>query len=237
MFKTLNEAKEHFDALTTKQASVQATLKEDEEGSVQAVFSVFDVLDSDGDIVLASAFQEGQEVAMVFAHDWKGKAIGKGVIRVQAGQAVFDGKFFMDTFDGVEAYKTVKNMGTLQEWSWGFKVTDFEIVEDDNSPYGYKRIIKGTEVYEVSPVLIGANRKTRTLAIKSDNEDLRAIIREEIKRFLEASEEEKEADSLKTLTEESTIEQESEEKSNETLSEALREVARYELQRYEEVYH
>ena len=43
---------------------------------------------------------------------------------VQEKQGVFDGGFFLETDAGLEAYKTVKAMGTLQEWSWGFRVVD-----------------------------------------------------------------------------------------------------------------
>lgn len=222
---------------------------DDETGSIEAAFSVFDVLDSDGDIVLSSAFKNGQQVAMVWGHNWGSRPIGKGTIRVESDRAILDGKFFLDTFDGSEAYKTVKNMGDLQEWSWGFKVKDYEIEEDDNSPFGYKRIIKDTEVYEVSPVLIGANRQTETLAIKSDSNELRelisSIVREELKTILsEESENEstEENTSLKNLTEEGIIyteeEEESEKETHEDIqSKARREVAKYQVMRYEEVLH
>jgi hypothetical protein len=86
------------------------------------------------------------------------------VIQTTATEAVFSGNFFMDTSAGQEAYKTVKAMGDLQEWSWGFHTvkSTWEEIEQDMI-----RHLVETEVYEVSPVLKGAGIGTRTLAIKS----------------------------------------------------------------------
>ncbi len=139
------------------------TLKADgEPGQVTAVFSTFDVVDSDNDIVLATALSNGQQVPMTWAHRWE-MPIGKGVILVQEKQAVFDGQFFLETEAGLEAYKTVKAMGTLQEWSWGFRVKEAGYEQRGDQ---WIRVIKQAEVYEVSPVLVGAGVGTYTLGIK-----------------------------------------------------------------------
>lgn len=143
------------------------------EGAVEAIFSTFGVIDSDNDIVLASAFTAGQQVPMVWAHDWQ-RPVGKGSVRVERDRAVLDGQFFLDTTAGLDAYRTVKAMGDLQEWSWGFRVTDADYGEQDGTPVRY---IKGAELYEVSPVLVGANRDTATLAIKAAAQRAKAAIR------------------------------------------------------------
>jgi HK97 family phage prohead protease len=146
-----------------KRIQAPLSLKADgSEGSVQAVFSTFDVVDKGGDVVLASAFTHGQEVPMTWAHQWD-MPIGKGVVLVEPGRALFDGAFFMDTQAGQEAYKTVRAMGSLQEWSWGFRVTDaaFEQRGDE-----FIRLIKKAQLFEVSPVLVGEGENTFTLGIK-----------------------------------------------------------------------
>src|SRR3990167_3668229 len=84
-------------------------VKDDGAGTVQSAFSVFNVIDSDGDVVKPSAFKDGQEVPMVWSHKWDAP-IGKGTVHVGRKQATFDGHFFLDTQAGLEAYKTVKNM-------------------------------------------------------------------------------------------------------------------------------
>ena len=145
-------------------AQAQLKTEGDDAGLVSAVFSTFDVPDLDGDIVKASAFQDGEEIAMTWAHNWD-QLIGKGVVRVDSKQARFDGGFFMDTAMGLDKFKTVKAMGDLQEWSWGFRVMKAEPVTIDGVTF---RVITDTKRFEVSPVLKGAGIGTYTQSIKSN---------------------------------------------------------------------
>ena len=160
-----------------KKIHVEFKEKDGVEGKVRAVFSLFDDIDSDGDVVLPSAIKSGfdpvnDEVPMVWAHQWD-KPIGRGKIVKDDSKAVFDGEFFMDTESGNEAYKLVKNMGNLQQWSFGFRVNDSEYgkFKKDNTEETEVRYLKDLSVYEVSPVLVGANQETFTMAIKSQNQD------------------------------------------------------------------
>lgn len=139
----------------------------DEVGSFKAVFSAFDVEDLDGDITMKDAFTKGQEVRICqWGHQWGDLPVGKGVIDFDDGEAWVDAKFFMDTQAGQETHKTVKNLGALQEWSYGFKVLD-QAPETRNGKE--VNILKKLDVFEVSPVLLGAGIGTRTDAIKSRN--------------------------------------------------------------------
>ena len=144
---------------------------DDEKGSVEAVFSVFNNIDTDGDVVLPGAVKSGfkdNQVPMVFAHKWD-QPIGKGVIESDDEKATFRGTFFMDTEAGKEAYHLAKGMGELQEWSFGFRINDSEMKEfkSEDGDEISARFLKDLTVFEVSPVLVGANRETYTLAIKS----------------------------------------------------------------------
>lgn len=136
----------------------------DGAGTISAVFSTFNTIDSDGDVVMPSAFTEGQEVPLTWSHDWS-NPVGKGIVRVQPDRAVFEGQFWLDTTDGEQAYRKVKNAGSLQEFSWGFRVLESEPGTFEERAV---RFIKRAEVFEVSPVLVGANRDTYTLDIKAD---------------------------------------------------------------------
>jgi HK97 family phage prohead protease len=145
------------------------------EGKVSAVFSVFNEIDSDGDVVLPKSIRSGygdKGVVMCWGHDWK-HIIGKGVIRNEENQAVFHGEFNMNTTAGKEAYETVKAMGDIQQWSFGFEVNDSErgmFTKDGQETE--VRFLKDVKVWEVSPVLVGANQNTHTLAVKEkDLED------------------------------------------------------------------
>src|SRR5215207_2519951 len=141
----------------------------DEEGRVLAAVSIFNMIDGDGDVVLPSFFTDGQPVKMAaWGHNWGHLAPGKGVIHVEPECAIFDGEFFLDTTHGLEHYRTVKRLGDLQEWSFGFKVLEAEPGELEGKRV---RFLTRGQIYEVSPVLIGANRETETLAIKAGQSD------------------------------------------------------------------
>ena len=89
--------------------------------------------------------------------------MGKGIVELAGNEVRLVGQFFLDTARGREAYQTVKAMGTLQEWSWGFRATD---VRHETRNGKRVRVIVGAEVYEVSPVLVGAGNGTATLTLK-----------------------------------------------------------------------
>ena len=151
----------------------------DESGQVEAVFSLFNSIDSDGDVVMPGAVKSGfknNQVPMVWSHKWD-MPIGKGTITQDDSKAVFKGEFFMDTESGKEAYNLVKNMGDMQQWSFGYKVNDSEYdkAKDKEGKTTNARYLKDLTVYEVSPVLVGANQDTYTLAIKSNTELLKEI--------------------------------------------------------------
>ena len=155
--------------------SIEFKTTDDEKGSVEAVFSVFNNVDTDGDVVLPGSIKSGfkdNQVPMVFAHKWD-QPIGKGVITSDDSKATFRGSFFMETEAGREAYNLAKEMGDLQEWSFGFRINDYEsgkFKKDGMEDEIDVRFLKDLEVFEVSPVLVGANRQTYTLAIKSGEE-------------------------------------------------------------------
>jgi HK97 family phage prohead protease len=153
------------DPKQTKYVSTKAELKTDEgegQGKLRATFSTFDVIDRDGDVVKRSAIQNGVEVPMVWAHQWD-RPIGKGVVKVGREHAIFDGQLWLDTDDGVQAFRKIKNAGPLQEYSWGFQINEWSYGQQDEKDV---RIITGAEIFEVSPVLVGSNRETGTLSIK-----------------------------------------------------------------------
>jgi len=164
--------------MNNESKNIDIELKDD-SGQVEAVFSIFNSLDSDGDVVMPGAVKSGfknNQVPMVWSHKWD-MPIGKGTINQDNDKAVFKGEFFMDTESGKEAYNLVKNMGDMQQWSFGYKVDDSEYAkaEDRDGDDINARYLKDLTVYEVSPVLVGANQDTYTLAIKSNTELLKEI--------------------------------------------------------------
>ncbi len=163
--------------------NIDFQVDEESEGKVSAVFSVFNNLDSDGDVVVPGAIKSKWDsgmVPMVWAHKWD-MPIGKGYIKEDGDKATFVGEFFMDTDSGQEAYKLVKNMGELQQWSFGYRVNDAEhgkFKERGNDDQVEARYLKSLTVFEVSPVLVGANQETYTMAIKSNNDLVEAFVKD-----------------------------------------------------------
>ena len=150
---------------------------DEEAGTVEAVFSVFNEVDSDGDVVLPKSIRSGygdKGVAMVWGHDWK-NIIGKGKIIQDDDKAVFKGSFNLNTNAGKEAYETVKAMSDLQQWSFGFEVLDSEVgmFQKDGAEEKEVRYLKDLKVWEVSPVMVGANQNTGTVVLKNleENDD------------------------------------------------------------------
>lgn len=148
---------------------------DEEAGTVEAVFSVFNEVDSDGDVVLPKSIRSGygdKGVAMVWGHDWK-NIIGKGKIIQDDDKAVFKGSFNLNTNAGKEAYETVKAMSDLQQWSFGFEVLDSEVgmFQKDGGEEKEVRYLKDLKVWEVSPVMVGANQNTGTVMLKNLEEN------------------------------------------------------------------
>jgi phage head maturation protease len=141
-------------------------VKSADAGQVTAVFSTFDVLDSDGDITLKGAFTEGAEAPIsAYGHtSWGGALpVGKARLRTSGKEAILDGQFFMDTTHGRDAFLTVKQLGGLGQWSYGYRVLDASFGEVNGQDVRY---LKSLAVDEFSPVLVGAGVNTRTLATK-----------------------------------------------------------------------
>ncbi len=154
--------------MTDRKSFSPPDIKLEESGEVTVAFSRFDVLDSDNDVTRSGSVPDGKTVAMSeFGHSsWDSALpIGKGVLSEMGDLGVFSGAFFLDTEQGRNGYQTVKAMGDLQEWSYGYVVLDSNDIAFEGKA---AREITSLDIFEVSPVLKGAGVGTHTLAIKSD---------------------------------------------------------------------
>lgn len=155
---------------------VEFKASSDETGEFSAVFATLNVIDKDGDVTVNGAFKQGQEVLIsAYQHtSWQGALnVGRGVIREDGEEAIVDGKFYIDTQHGLDAYRTVKQNGNLQQWSYGF---DTMASEPGTMAGRNVQFLKELDTHEVSPVLIGAGVNTRTLAVKSLTEGVVAPV-------------------------------------------------------------
>jgi hypothetical protein len=163
------EAAEKRRAMNGTKSLTGVKIKDAEKGEVEAVFSTFHVKDSDGDVTLPDAFEDGQPVALgAYGHGsylYGAPPVGKGVIRNGDTEAVLAGQFFLNTQAGREMFETVKELGPLQEWSFSYDILESEDGEVDGEKV---QVLKKLKVHEVSPVLLGAGVNTRTLAVKKE---------------------------------------------------------------------
>lgn len=150
-----------------KKSLVGFEIKDETKGEVKAVFATLNVEDKDRDVTKPGAFTNGQPV-VISAYDhksWDGALpVGKGMIHEVGNQAVFEGKFFLNTTGGRDTFNTVKELGDQCEWSYGYNVDDSEPGTHEGKSV---RILKKMTVFEVSPVLRGAGEGTRTLSAKA----------------------------------------------------------------------
>lgn len=165
----MNEELKRPDDLSFKNAPIE--LKEDGDTRyIEAVFSLFDTIDSDNDVTKANSLRSGytgNKVPLVWNHDWS-KVIGRGVIETDNQKAVFKG-YFLNTEAGKEAYETVKAMQDMQQFSYGFQVmksTKGTHIDSKGEEVPV-RVLEDVKVWEVSPVLVGSQQNSFVQALKS----------------------------------------------------------------------
>jgi HK97 family phage prohead protease len=165
----MNEELKRPDDLSFKNAPIE--LKEDGDTRyIEAVFSLFETIDSDNDVTKANALRSGytgNKVPLVWNHDWS-KVIGRGIIETDNQKAVFKG-YFLNTEAGKEAYETVKAMQDMQQFSYGFQVmksTKGTHIDSKGEEVPV-RVLEDVKVWEVSPVLVGAQQNSFVQALKS----------------------------------------------------------------------
>jgi hypothetical protein len=156
-------------------------LETSEAGSLTALFAPYLSVDRQKDVTLPGAFGDQQVLISAYGHtSWDGALpVGKGRIYDGVAGGEFEGAFFLDTFSGLETYKTVKNVGDLQEFSYSLPEIESELRGlrelqreypalrlNGHDPTETVRVLKKIRVNEISPVLLGAGIGTRTISIK-----------------------------------------------------------------------
>lgn len=140
-------------------------LKQGDEGAVVALFSTYDVIDHDGDIVLPGAFEAGKEVPIgAWGHDMRSLPVGKGRIVDGSDGARLDGRLFLEASGGQDTYVTLKGLGEIAEWSYIYDVIESEL---DNRNGQDVRLLQKLDVWSVDPVLRGAGIGTQTEMVKT----------------------------------------------------------------------
>lgn len=166
----------------TEYKASQGQINIDEaQGIVEAFVAGIGNKDSVGDIIVTGAFAESlkrRKPRVVWGHDWN-SPIGKVLdiyevprtdqrLPAKMRNAGIGGLYVRVQFNlkserGRQAFADVSFFGEEQEWSIGYKTLDA-----DFDPQRNANVLKKVELYEVSPVLHGANQLTGTISIKAD---------------------------------------------------------------------
>jgi len=151
--------------MTEYKAGPAHELKLDDKGTIEAAFAQLNVIDADGDVTLPGAFPSKEVPMSAYGHtSWDGALpVGKGTISEEGDWAVFKGQMFLDTTAGRDAHATLKGLGPLAEFSYGYEPTDFSFGEQAGQKVRYLKLL---DVFEVSNVLRGAGVGTHLRALK-----------------------------------------------------------------------
>jgi phage head maturation protease len=131
--------------------------------TVSAMFSVYSVIDKDDDVILPGAIGNRDVVISAYNHSSWGPylPVGKGAITTSSAGATVNATFFKSRA-AVDTLEVIRELGPLQQWSFGFDVLDREQGEFQGQRV---RFLKSLDVFEVSPVLCGANDRAHTVSV------------------------------------------------------------------------
>jgi hypothetical protein len=93
-----------------KRLTTKIRVKDAAQGLVEAVFSTFNVIDSDGDVTLPGAIEDGTPIRVsASGHmSWDGAPpVGRGAIKTTNEEAIAELRFFLKTEAGRETFDFV----------------------------------------------------------------------------------------------------------------------------------
>lgn len=157
-------------------AQVKAADEGEPDGTFSAIVAAYNT-DSGGDRIVPGAFQKsldrwaesGNPIPIVWAHQHTDAFAHIGGISEAAetddGLVVKGVLDIEDNPTAKQVYRLIKG-GRINNYSFAYDVNDSEQAKSDDES-GAKVLLKELEIFEAGPCLVGMNRDTRTLAVKS----------------------------------------------------------------------
>jgi hypothetical protein len=146
-------------------------MKSAETGDVESVIATYNEVDGDGDVTAAGAIRDRAKVKLsAYGHGavWGDMPVGKGSLQTSGNRVLFRGRYFVEVPRALEVFRTIKAMGSDQQWSFAFRVLKADLPSEEWRAKGARRILTKLDAFEVSPVLIGAGVGTGTVSAKCD---------------------------------------------------------------------
>ena len=147
-----------------------------DQGTFEAIVSVFGNVDRGGDRVMPGAFkdslaaweQKGRPIPVIFAHDWGNldAHIGEVLEAKETDDGLWvKGQLNMDEEYAQRVYKKLKR-GTIAEFSFAYDVVDSYLVKEKDGSYINE--LRAVDLFEVGPCLVGMNPETELLGVKEN---------------------------------------------------------------------
>jgi HK97 family phage prohead protease len=168
--------------MKTAPAKVKTVAQADDlaEGEFEAIVSVFNTVDSVGDVVMPGAFkntlsgfaEKSAPVPIVWSHDWSDpfSHIGYSMSaeEVDAGLKIRGKLDIENNPKAAQVYRLLKG-GRVRDFSFAYEIKDggFREAKDGEDDYDTPYELRELELFEVGPCLVGAHRDTELLDIKT----------------------------------------------------------------------
>lgn len=147
----------------------------DGRGTFSALVSVFDILDTQGDVIDKGAFkksiervQAGDKMPVIWSHTYSDPhAIIGEITAIKETERGLYVEATLDVDDNPMAAQIHRQMvrGRLKEFSIGGVIEEWYWRESDEGPDEFH--IKSLDLWEVGPCFKGANTETELLSVKS----------------------------------------------------------------------
>lgn len=196
-----------------KTKSVRADFKATgSKGEFTALFSVFDVVDRDGDVIRKGAFEPAFEndpnPPVVWTHRWDIPPIGETLDAEETDDgARGTGKLFIQDHPVAKQVYVAMKSGALRQFSFAYEVGDggyfLREPEDDEETARFDGMIREltgfSNVFEWGPTLVGANPQTFVESGPKSMELLLGVKAADMRAWLGVSEDD--VDSIKRMQE------------------------------------
>ena len=147
------------------------------EGVVEALVSVFNVIDEIGDKVLPGAFTDslaewaakGDPIPFIWSHKWSDPDAHIGVIT--EAKETPEGLWVKAQLDvdrpfAAQVFHLLKERRVTQ-FSFGYEAKEYAWVPDLESRYGQIRELRKLDIFEAGPTLLGMNPETELIRAAS----------------------------------------------------------------------
>lgn len=147
--------------MKTKSFHAPLTVKSAQSGLVECVFATLQVWDHDNDFTMPGAFGVHENVILEGWNHDHGLPVGKGRVFERGNEAIFSGRFFLETQPGRDHFEVVKEL--RPEFSYTFDILDAKPTTNAGRA---GRILRKLDVWGVAPVTRAAGIATRVLDLK-----------------------------------------------------------------------